>query len=326
MRGFIGILIVGLLSIPTGILQAQVAVPTFNPARPNGTSLNPAAQQWGAPSRIAVGMVQETEKKTPGNPLNPDSEYAAHGAFVIGRYVGESWAIGAEGAGAESELTDPDTWNQTTDVGETEVALSGLIGDTLAVGLGARTTVLTDETKVGVLSSKVEATSSLPVAGLSLRLWESLFLGAVYGNETLSIDLNGVNVVEESRPVTRYGIGVRFGDEANGLRAEYGVETRDPIEFEVSPGVFIDAEASTANRAALELKVANILVGYEVTTSQEDDFGDDIERTESLVSLGWVPMAGLAVTASTSTKTKNNTTTDDESTFTGTIVGIAWMF
>lgn len=326
MRGIFGIVIAGLLGVSAGMAQAQVAVPLFNPGLPNNTALNPAAQQWGAPSRIAVGVVRETEKKTPGNPLTAESEYDNNGSFVVGRYVGESWAIGAEGAAAESELTDPDTYEETSDVSATEVALSGLLGDSLAIGLGTRVTNFTEESKVGVLSNEIEASSSLPVAGLSLRLWESLFLGGVYGTEAISIDVNGVNLVEESRAVTRYAIGVRFGDEANGLRAEYGVETRDAYEVEVSPGVIIDADASWANRASLEVKWVNILLGYEVTNTQQDDFGDDIETTDSVTSLGWVPMAGLAVTASVSTKTEDNTTNDDETSTTGTAVAVAWMF
>ena len=102
------------------------------------------------------------------------------------------------------------------------------------------------------------------------------------------------------------------------------MENRDAFEVEAGPGVFIDAKASATNLPRPEARLCNILPGYQVTTAVEDDFGDDAKSTEVVVSVGWVPISGLAITAST--QAEDNTTTDDKTATTGTAETVAWLF
>jgi len=319
MRGIIGTLVMGLCLL-TGVAHAQVAVPSFNPGAQGGTATNPAAQQWGAPSRVVAGMTQGTNVVTPAVGTD-DFEFDINGNFLAARGVGESWAIGAEGSSQTFESTAPDGFDVSGSVGTTEIAISGLIGDYLAIGIGQQSSSY-------VVDDDYTEEATLPLIGVSLRIAETIFLGAAGGNETLSWDPDLPNGLEfeESRQVVRYGAGFRTGDDTSGFRVEYNVETRQPITVEIAPNVEVDIAESVSNTASLEFKVANIMVGGTVRNTEADESGDVVNRTTTDISIGWVPMQGLTVVATASSGTATNDSNDDEEKTSLTSVAVGWMF
>lgn len=320
MREIIGTLVLGLCLL-TGVAHAQVAVPSLNPAAQGDTATNPAAQQWGAPSRVVAGMTQGTSVTTPGTVGAEDLEFDLNSTVLIARGVGESWAIGAEGTSTTFEATAPDTLDVTGNTSTTEVAVSGLIGDFLAIGIGQQSSSF-------VVDDDYTDEATLPLIGVSVRLAETIYLGAAAGNETLRHDPDSPTGFdyEESRQVVRYGAGFRTGDDTSGFRVEYNVETRQPITVELTPITEVDIQESVTNTASLEFKVANILVSAFVTNSEADQSGDVVKTNATDISIGWVPMEGLTVVASVSTQTTTNDSNDDEEKTNITGVAVGWMF
>lgn len=320
MRGIIGTLVMGLCLL-TGVAHAQVAVPSFNPAARGGTATNPAVQQWGAPSRVVAGVTQGTSVTTPGAAGAKDLEFDVNGSFLSARGVGESWAVGAEGSSQAFESTAPDGFDVSGSSGTTEIALSGLIGDYLAIGIGQQSSSF-------VVDDDFTDEATLPLIGVSLRFAETIFLGAAGGNETLKRDPDLVGGIEfeETRQVVRYGAGFRTGDETSGFRVEYNVETRQPITVDIAPTTEADIAESVSNTASLEVKLANILLGGTVRNTEADEDGDVVDRSTTDISIGWVPMQGLTLVATVSSEKATNDTNDDEEETTVTAVAVGWMF
>ena len=105
--------------------QAQVAVPGFTsgaprvlmpggiiPSRATFTTPNPAAMQWGAPSRAGIGQIDGTRE----NKIN-DSTSDITGVYGGLRYVADKGSIAVESTRLESTSSNYDFSESSTELG-----------------------------------------------------------------------------------------------------------------------------------------------------------------------------------------------------------------
>jgi hypothetical protein len=198
--------------------QAQVAAPDFLPSAPryflsyapliNGTTLtpdNPAAQQWGGPSRIALGTMRLSE--------NTSTDYS--GYYLGGRVVRPGWSGGLEYSDAKGKA-----------VGSAHekilgLSLSALLGSALSVGYGYESykeLIAGDDFKDNTV-------------GASLRVGKSFYLGAGYGSAKFA---NGPTSADRS--TTMYGVALRTEGDTRWYLA-YDVVDRDDFSNSVNLGV-----------------------------------------------------------------------------------------
>lgn len=327
MRGIIGTLIFG-MAMSIGVAHAQVAVPTLNPISSFsgiGPISNPAAQQWGAPSRVVVGATSGTSESDDGTTTD---DFDISGTRIGARVVGETLALGGEVKSAEI-TGDIGVFDVESVRSSADFAISGLIGDFLALGIGLQSQQETFEATVGSTTFADETTTqSMPVFGASLKIGDSIFLGGAAGMEKIVFEdnLDSTNDYDGERQVVRYGAGFRSSEGA--FRAEYYVDIREPISVTIGT-VDVDIEESVTTVASVEVVFANILLGVILANSEVDSGGDVLEISSTTASIGWVPMDGLTVVANLFSETDTNTSTtpdDTVRTTTLTTIAVGWMF
>jgi hypothetical protein len=243
--------------------QAQVAAPDFLPAAPryflsfapliNGTTLtpdNPAAQQWGGPSRIVLGTMRLAE--TVGTTVDYSGSYGG------GRLVRPGWSAGVD----YSDAKGPSQHERTAGL-----SLSGLLGDSLAVGYGY-------ESYQEVIGADHFKDNAL---GLSWRLGKSFYLGA--GASASSYE-NGL--ITADRKTTMYGAALRTEGDTRWYIA-YDVLDKDDF----SNGVLFGVKESTA---ALQAAFGGLVIG--ASQIKIDVKGSGATATEKFFDIGWVPPKG----------------------------------
>ena len=288
-----GMLLLALLALAApGGAWAQVAVPRLVPAGPSifdpssvphaagVVPLNPAALQWASPSMAGGGGARTDSTWTAPTPAEP----TFHSFYGGGRWVGESFSIGAETV----QLEDVED-NLEVRASTNRAAAATQFGDMLALGLGY--------TSASVLHAQfttdnVSDTVIVQEAGISLRLAESWFLGGSIGREARSRTTIHFSDAEweVERDVAQYAIGYRQGGSVL-LHVEVGaVEHAEAI---AENGAIVTGHV--AQYGTIELNVYNILLGYLVTNITVPRQ----ERTAVMTQadIGWVPASGIAITA-----------------------------
>lgn len=276
MRTLVAAAALALLTAPP--LWAQVAVTDLVPAAPryiapeapglNSATLtpdNPAALQWGQPSRLAAGALQgkHTDEFT-GEETNYD------GAFGGFRLVGSWAALAAEQLDAQGD--DP-----TLDFEETvsSAQLSLGLGDVLALGGGVERSEFRD----------FDLNSAQ--AGVSLHLGEYLYLGYVRTQDEVEFDFFDQTFDRETQ---RYGVGIRvIGDWS--WYAEYYEFDMEPFDLPAFFGPF-DFELDTRN-ASVQVNLGGLMVGY--TYTEVDVPAEDEEAEIQIADLAWAPESGWSL-------------------------------
>ena len=263
------------------VANAQVAVPPLNPAMPDiaappgqvqagFVTLNPAATQWGAPSRFGLGIVQAET----GGEGQKTVEF--DGRYVGLRLVGELFSVAAEAV----EIISQNRKTQKLDVDTANAALAGEVTDFLAIGGGYSREIATGATS--------ETDEQKTVAGVSFRLAEMFFVGAAMGTEELKITSSGSSI-DAKRDLIMVGAGVRLGGPVL-VHAEYYVINRDPYKIS---GFKIDESESQVG--VLELGALNFILGYRVTNTTITNAGVETKLTVQSADFAWAPEEGFTV-------------------------------
>lgn len=302
-----------------GVAHAQIAAPTLVPGF---VTDNPAAIQWGKTSQIGWGHIEgESEKRDSAAVPSTVTEGDSSGDLVGLRLVGEFLSFAAHAAKLEAtEGTDI-----TIDYQFASAALAIPIGDIIALGIGQEQG--TFELKFsGGIDANLEAESSTPLAGISLRLGDLLYLGAAIGTETLTVKqtttpiIPGLNFEAEfERDVKRYGIALLNGD---GVKWHLGAgaSTKDSAE-DSTTGFTI--ESSDETYGVLEVNAGGFLLGVRAKSLEETDESaiptvSKNEETTRELNVGWVPETGWSlVFIASDMEVKEGTEVKDETTYAG---------
>lgn len=274
------LVLAGLLAavLAAGVAHAQVAVPELAPAAPryydagtlgfNSATLtadNPAALQWGMPSRVAFGLIELEEQTTAGTTRT--SEFS--GNYVGGRGVWEGWALGAEHLAVDEDA--PGEGEETA----TSVHLAFRVLDALALGAG----VDQAEASSGTASNEIDSTTF----GAAVNVDDQFYVGYALSQDTFE-DSAGTSA---DRDASMLGFGVRIESDWRWHFA-YDVLDKDPFD---DPNPFGGFEATTLTGQVL---AGELLVGVQRVEVDDADGGDAFEAT--VFDVGWVPESGLTLT------------------------------
>jgi hypothetical protein len=262
---------------------AQVAAPPLSPY--SFVTENPAAMQWGGPSRLGASYSQA---QTLTDPTTVTDNFSGSG--VGGRYVGQ-WLSAA------AEYSRLDSVNQPNNIGgeyyETAKGAIGVrLGSFLALGAGQENTTY----RIPIAGSPYKNAWELPQAGLSIRLGEWFFLGGSGGTETFKQQniANTAKNASTSRDVYKYGAGIRTYGSSILTHLEYYVVERS--EYGNTNNVAGPLGREDARTGVLEVNFGGFLLGY---------FGTHIERDSGFATtdegravIGWAPVTGLTIIAS----------------------------
>lgn len=302
------LLIAALLAF-AGAIHAQVAAPRLNPiAIESLNPSNPATLPWSGPSRIGAAWLDvEREDEPVGGPVFLAAE--GDGAMVQARWVGETFAIGAEAL--TIDLTDP-AGTGPSDADFSLVGVAFQVGELFSVGVGQEAEELSDPAGV--------EKETLPLAGATLRLAEVIYLGVATGEETVEQSKPGITQ-EADRTVIRAGVAYHWRDGDRGLHLEVYREEVDGI---MTP---FTREEEESDAFTVEIVFANILIGAEfITTDFTDTTGVfQAEEEQTTLSLGWAPGQGLAIVASLLESERTRANGDVETTEV-TSIAVAWLF
>lgn len=271
------ILLAALLLAGAGLLRAQVAAPTFVPAAPlvlapeftfadtNIVPDNPAAMQWGIPSRVGGGMFNAEHRPEIGTNTDYD------GRFFGLRYVQEQWAFGADTIRMDGNRNGYTERNDSA-------ALSYRLGTNFAIGASLRL----GEQKNNAFTEEENRTT----AGLALFLGESVFIGVGIGRDGYTRTPATGPTVDDSRDLLAAGVGffvqgdwrwhlaydVIDADSYNDGTTDFGAYHRDEFRVQLQIGQLL-------------------LAGMDTNLELEDADGRVDAQT---FDLGWVPIQGLA--------------------------------
>jgi len=214
--------------------QAQVATTDLLPSAPrylasflplfNGASVtpdNPAALQWGGPSRIVAGTMRLSEGA-------PASDYS--GQYLGGRAVGERWAAALE----HTSTSGPGNEETTT-----SVSLSTALGP-LAIGYGYE----------GYEEKLASDQFTEHTLGGSWRIGDSFYVGFGLGSSDYS-DSTGTTTADRS--TSMYGLALRTEGDTRWYFA-YDVVDKDDFTNGVDFGF-------VASKASLQVGFGSFVVG-----------------------------------------------------------------
>lgn len=267
------------LTVFVGAVQAQVAAPRLNTTIAASQSVfNPAVLPWSGASRIGGGVFDSATES--GTPL---TETATGDGFMGQiRLVGENFAFHADMTTQTMKSTQAGGGSSDTDSSLAAFAYQG--GGIFSIGVA-----LQQSSNVSTTST-IE--SSIPIAGISLRVGEKFFVGAAFGTE--STDYGDP---EFERPVFRAGVGLmsRGGDFAWHLEAY--IENRDSDTDLTVPGTSITPKEETSGVTVEAVIFGGLLLGFEsVSTDYSIPSGlFSGKNDKTTISVGWAPTEGLNI-------------------------------
>ena len=274
------LLVVILSPVPS---MAQVATPGFAPAapvvlEPDGlvgssatiTPANPAAMQWGAPSRAALGQF-EAQRTIPGN--SNTEKY--QGAFAGLRIVTERWSFALE-ALTQADRENSFEFEETVQEAAGALKLAGFITIGAQLGISA----ITDG--VDTLDGQTRTW------GAGIRLGELFYLGGGLQAETVDIVTDTLEATLE-RENTFYGVALRSGGKGFLYRLEVARNIAPNFTYKGS-----DFGGLQQDQAALEFNLGGFLLGFTAHQIEENNQGDSVEA--QTVDIGFASQGGLNFT------------------------------
>jgi hypothetical protein len=316
MRRFPAVLLLPFLFWLSGApAHAQVAVPSLVPSAPrigdpvfdvptvSFVTPNPAAMQWGSPSKWGGGQIRSERQQTLPAPPSPIDEFS--GLYIGFRKVEKTITFAAE----LLELSDDTNVPRTADWDVLDGAVAFQSGDSIAFGVGMDRT----STTTGTGNSLEFNTISL---GMSIEVQSNVFIGFAIGTEDISSTFNG----DDDRSVQKYGVAYRKGGAINTHFELYAVERDEADNF---ANEFTDVSTIVG---VAEFNISNLLLAASISQTERDRIG--IESATVTFDLGWAPKNGLAVMfhqEQTTTEDVNAVVTTEFETDT-TAISIAFQF
>jgi len=261
-----------------GAASAQVAAPPLSPF--SFVTDNPAAMQWGKPSRIGAAY-SKGELVTDPATVKDGSEGGSAGIRLVDRP-----ASGALDYSRIESTTRPFGQSEYDDV--LRIALAISLGKQISLGVGQTN----EQIETGGVSGQLRDSLETPLYGVTLRPAEWFYLGGAGGKENIKHDNLNFPAANyrTTRDVYLYGAGIRTagGDGAAEVHIEYYVKDR---------GKYADASVAggreNSRTATGEFLVASFLAAIAVThTERETGFPTS---DENRVELGLVPQRGYAL-------------------------------
>ena len=194
-------------------VRAEVHDPTMVAPSVGFVPVNPAALQWGAPSRWGLGQIRAETEYTP---LGLESQTIRYKGMYGGfRKTGEGFSF----AGETIDLSDTTTAGWEADWNIISGAASFQAGENFTFGIGL--------TRVGNSRGFTTTDTSTTLLGMSARVSRSIFAGLALGTENIEIGENS-----SDRGVQIYGAGMRGGSSSSQWHLEaYKEERKEATDF-----------------------------------------------------------------------------------------------
>ena len=268
--------------------QAQVAAPSL---LPGFTADNPAALQWSGPSRIGGGYLKSESTATNVASGVEVGTSDFKGVLLGLALIGETTSLGIAAADFEGN----DSVGNTIGIASQAANIALQLGDSVALGVALEQGKFTFEGTIptfGTGTAEYEIDTTL--GGVSVRLFDILYLGGAYGTETQqqTIDFPGAPFYvsdELDRIVRRYGVGF-FSREGTKWHLEYSVKYD---EFAQDTVTSIKINEVEETRIELEFQAGSILLGINSVKSVETDKSvtpnTSSETNTNSATLGWLP-------------------------------------
>lgn len=315
MRSTAGTLLLGtIFTLVAATAQAQVAVSELVPAAPRIIDLedvvpsasfvaaNPAAMQWGAPSRWGLGTISGDRKQTA-----PSAGTATDfGGFYAGaRVVSDEITFGVHLLEYSDETN---AFNLDADWNVVAGGVAFQSGDMIAFGASVERA---DNTRGG--NSFDFNTITL---GISLNVTKDIFIGLALGTEDITAPGESGD-----RSVQKYGIGYRTGGQAQYHLEAYIVDREENAQF--GSGAFSDSNETVLVAEAI---FGNFLVGASFIVISRDRSDEEISALT--FDIAWAPKTGLALMFHQESTTAEDTTNAPATEFetSTTAISIAWSF
>lgn len=261
-----------------GAASAQVAAPPLTPF--SFVTDNPAAMQWGQPSRMGAAY-SKGELVTDPATVKDESEGGSLGVRLVDRP-----ASGALDYSRIESTTRPFNQSEYDDV--LRIALAISLGKQISLGIGQAN----EQIETGGVSGQLRDTLETPVYGVTLRPAEWFYLGGAGGKESVKHDNLNFPAANyrTTRDVYLYGAGIRAGspDSAAETHLEYYIKDRSKYaDASISGG------RENSRTAVAEFEVASFLAGIAVTHTERDTGFPTSDETR--MELGLVPPRGYAL-------------------------------
>lgn len=316
MRTFVrNLLLAAIFAVSTSVVQAQVAVSELVPGAPriidptqvipsaSFVTPNPAAMQWGAPSRWGGGSISGDRQQTAPT-AGSVTEYG--GIYAGARVVGDDITV----AGYLIEYSDEtNAFNLAADWNVLAGGVAFQSGDRIAFGLSME--------RADNTASGVTADFNTINLGISFMASKNIFLGLALGSED-------IEVAGESgdRSVQKYGVGYRSGGQAQTHLEAYIIDREENTQFGSS--VYSD---SLEKVIVAEAVLGSILLGASFTLISQDR--NDQEISAITFDLGWAPKTGLSLLfhqESVTTESNTSSASPTETETSTSAISIAWSF
>lgn len=307
-----------LITLGGGTLNAQVAVPNLAPGAPQlGNAFlfdistysfapdNPAAMQWGSPSRAGGGWIEGSS--------NVSDPAIGKSDVVRGQYTGLRWVGEDISIAGEKSLLDVTFPTNSIKEDHHSFAFAFETNNNLAIGISS-TSGRKDFDLLGTNSSLKVTNRTL---GFSWKTGENLFLGAAYGKDYAEISTAGVATVEAKRPYAMYGMGLRGG---GGMIWHMEVTQIVKHSYLDTVGNHVaEGYGYKLSQGTLTFGFWNMIFGGSVYQLKADQAtGPTVKGT--VLDGGWAPPIGLTITGRWESNKMTNSTFANEERIISTIV------
>ena len=328
MRNFLAIF-AGLL-IAAGAAQAQVAAPSLAPLQPGSFTANPATLQWSGSSYFGGALLSGDFTETNGGAPVPQDDGGVDGTVLQLRAVGEMFSAGVEVVNVEASTGNATDGAEDREVSIFNVGVAAFVTDTISVGV-AMEDLDRDSTDTAPAPAPTQTDEfSTTVVGGAIRLTDTIFLGGVLGNETVT---PGGSTTEFDRNLMRAGVGILSIESGFQVHLEAYVDNREAFEVPQGGGGVDKALEEKTTALVAEVIWNNILLGVHLINTNTTDVDaagvttSDEDVSETILIVGWVPEGGLSIVASLSSEeledNQGSGDTEDLDLFS---VGVAYVF
>ncbi|MCH7477370.1 MAG: hypothetical protein IIA14_04635 [SAR324 cluster bacterium] len=312
----LGLLLLGARSVP-----AQVAVSRLVPAAPSlGDPLesiptasfvpeNPAAMQWGPPTRWGAGSFSAERTQTlplPEDPAIPAQPVEYGGQYVGGRNVEEDFSY----AGEFLQFADETNRFLVADWDVLSAGVAFKSGETITFGASLE--------RAGTTNRGNSLNFNSTTLGFSVKLSKNIYGGAALGTEKISS--SACFCSDENRSVQKFGLAfftgrtVKWHLEGYQIVKDAAPNSRDEFSSVITDGV------------VAEILMGPVLIGLSGTSTEKEEAQKTV-RTAAL-DLGWVPKRGWSLILHAEAAVSEDLGSDPIEKFetTATSVTIAFLF
>ena len=280
------VVLLGLLLLGARNVPAQVAVPRLVPAAPSVgdpvesiptasfVTANPAAMQWGPPTRWGAGSLSAERTQTlplPQDPTMPAPRIEFGGQYVGGRSVEEDFSF----AGEFLQIADETNFLLEADWDVLSAGVAFKSGETITFGASLERAGTTN------LGNSLNFNSTN--LGLSVKLSKNFYGGVALGTETVSSSFRG----DENRSVQKLGLAFFTGRTVKWHLEGY------QIAKDAAPRFGDEFSSVTTNGAVAEVLMGPVLIGLSGTSSEKEEAQKRVKT--AALDLGWVPRRGWSL-------------------------------